>query len=184
MNFAETCYDQGHIKVDGSRVSADFRLSAGQVIQLKSVVHPDSHADSRASLPLSSALWSRVEHAIIHRHPHLFAVNKPAGLATHGGARVGNAHLIGSLESMSRTIGFRDALSEEHPPPEEHPLRLVHRLDSGTSGAVVVARGALMARLLSFAFAQRKVEKVYIALVSPPPEFMEGEIRLPISTQR
>ena len=141
-------------------------------------MQPDTHADSRASTPLSPALCSRIERAIIHRHPHFFAVNKPAGLATHGGAKVGNSHLIGGLESMTRAVGLGDALSEEH------PVRLVHRLDSGTSGAVVVARGALMARLLSFAFAQRKVEKVYIAIVSPPPEFTQGEIDLPISTQR
>ena len=89
----------------------------------------------------------------------LLIVNKPQGLAVQGGSHV--------RQHMAQMIEATD-------------LRLVHRLDRDTSGALVLAKGALSAKHLAQAFADQAIEKTYLALV-PTALHDQGTLRLPLA---
>jgi tRNA pseudouridine32 synthase/23S rRNA pseudouridine746 synthase len=106
----------------------------------------------------------RARRLLISEDAHLFAFNKPAGLAVQGGSGVEE-----SLEDLLAALAK----------PRRKPPRLVHRLDRETSGLILAARTQPAAAFLSQAFAERRVEKVYLAIVcggTPSPE--SGEISL------
>jgi tRNA pseudouridine32 synthase/23S rRNA pseudouridine746 synthase len=99
---------------------------------------------------------------LIHEDAHILAFDKPAGLPVQGGSGVER-----SLEGL--LVAF--AKSKRKPP------RLVHRLDRETSGLILAARTQPAAAFLSKAFAERRVEKVYLAIVcGGPPSPGEGAI--------
>jgi len=95
----------------------------------------------------------------------VLAVDKPAGLPMHPTAR----YHFGTLVMLLR----------ERFPGE--PLQIAHRLDRETSGLVLVARGELAARGLKTAFAERRIEKKYLALVHGEVRDGLGTIDLPLS---
>lgn len=99
---------------------------------------------------------------LLHVDEHLVVANKPSGLLVHRGLANDDDVLL---------FRVRDALHEH--------VYLVHRLDRGTSGVIVVARSARIASLLGGAFAERTTEKRYLALVrGKPPD--EGLIDSPV----
>ena len=103
--------------------------------------------------------------APLHVDAHLLAFDKPGGLLSVPGR---GADLYDSL--ATRAIAqWPDA-------------RVVHRLDMATSGVIVMARGLDAQRALSIAFAERRVEKRYIAVVDGWPADDAGEIDLPLLT--
>ena len=87
---------------------------------------------------------------ILHEDEHILAISKPSGMSVHGGAGVRNQEtVIGQLNaSASRAKLF-----------------LVHRLDAGTTGALVLAKSKDVARLLERAFSASLVKKTYTAAV-------------------
>lgn len=87
--------------------------------------------------------------SILHEDRQVIAVDKPAGLATQGGS--------GVAESLE------DLLAERVRPGRK--VRLVHRLDRETSGVLIAAKTQPAAAFLSAAFAERRVEKTYLAIV-------------------
>lgn len=100
---------------------------------------------------------------ILHLDDALIALDKPAGLLAVPGRGPANADCL-----ATRTQAV-------------HPEALVvHRLDMGTSGLMLMARGAAMQRALSIAFAQRQVHKTYEAVVQGRPAEDAGEIALPL----
>jgi 23S rRNA pseudouridine955/2504/2580 synthase len=97
------------------------------------------------------------------------AINKPHGLAVQGGTGT-RYHLDALLEAFVKKEG-------------DVKPRLVHRLDKDTSGVMLLARNAKVARVLGMSFKSRDIKKIYWALVSPNPEEPEGEIRAPLAKQ-
>lgn len=119
---------------------------------------------------MSSAVSSRSRDALaiamIHADASLLVVDKPSGLLAVPG-RGPDKQDCASARVQAR---YPDAL-------------VVHRLDMDTSGLMLMARGAAMQRILSRAFAERRVAKRYIALVAGRPEAptsVWGEIDLPL----
>jgi len=103
--------------------------------------------------------------ALIHADDTLVVVTKPAGLLSVPGRGAGRADCMASRVQAR----FPDALT-------------VHRLDMATSGLLVYARGAEVQRLLSVAFADRRVHKRYEAVVHGLVAADEGDIDLPLIT--
>jgi tRNA pseudouridine32 synthase/23S rRNA pseudouridine746 synthase len=101
---------------------------------------------------------------ILYRDAALLVVNKPAGLLTVPGRGEDKQDCL----SARLQAEFADAL-------------IVHRLDMHTSGVVVLARGKEMQRRLSSQFANRQVEKRYVAVVAGELLVASGEIDLPLS---
>jgi 23S rRNA pseudouridine1911/1915/1917 synthase len=109
--------------------------------------------------------------AVVHDDTHLLVVDKPAGLAVHPGAgRAGGTLVNALLHHVKDLSGVGGVLRPG----------IVHRLDRGTSGLMVVAKDDATHRGLSAQFAGRTVEKEYLAVVLGVPRPREGAIELPI----
>ena len=120
-----------------------------------------SAAGTAPSKPMQGSADALV---IVHADDALLVVDKPPGLL----CVPGRAALAFDALSLRAQACFPDAL-------------IVHRLDMATSGLVLFARGKIMQRLLSTAFAQRQVEKRYVAVVQGLLVEESGAIELPLS---
>jgi len=146
----------GHVLVDGAASRTSARLRLGQSV----VVHVPAPAPATPEpedIPLS----------IVHEDPHLLVVDKPAGLVVHPGAGTRSGTLVNALLSHVRDLsGIGGVLRPG----------IVHRLDRGTSGLLVVAKDDETHRSLVRQFSSRRVEKEYLALVHGIPRSRVGEI--------
>jgi len=110
---------------------------------------------------------------VLFEDEHLLVVNKPTGMVVHPGAGTGNDTLVHALlfhcaDSLSGIGGV------------ERP-GIVHRLDRETSGAIVVAKHDAAHRGLAEQFAERDLEKEYLAIANGVPQLLSGTIDQPIS---
>ncbi|MCD9027253.1 RNA pseudouridine synthase [Luteimonas sp. BDR2-5] len=102
---------------------------------------------------------------VLHVDPHLLAFDKPSGLLSVPGRGPDRQDCLATRAAAA----WPDA-------------RIVHRLDMATSGVIVMARGEAMQRALSIAFADREIDKRYVAVVAGWPTADAGEIDLPLLT--
>jgi 23S rRNA pseudouridine955/2504/2580 synthase len=109
----------GQVRVNGGRAKADRRLEAGDEVRIPPVRLPEP---GQAGVP-SKGLLDAMAAAIVFEDARLLVVNKPSGIASHGGSGIS----FGAIEIL-RALRPRDS------------LELVHRLDRDTSGVLVVAR--------------------------------------------
>ncbi len=159
----------GQIRIDGGRAKADVRLATGQAIRVPPLgewAEKDEKARPPAISKTSKAEARDLAARILHRDEDLLVLNKPAGLATQGGTGT-RKHIDGMLDALR--FGAK-----------ERP-RLVHRLDKGTSGALILGRNAAAAAKLTSAFRTRDMRKLYWALVVGVPDPQEGRISLGLS---
>jgi 23S rRNA pseudouridine1911/1915/1917 synthase len=143
--FLQKLARQGHVRVEGQAARPSRQVRAGEKIVL---VIPDP------SPPRLSP--ERIPVEAIHEDDQLLVLNKPAGLVVHPGAGVRSGTLVHAL--LARGERWSTIGGEERP-------GIVHRLDRGTSGAMVVARNDAAHRHLAAQFKNRKVSKLYLALV-------------------
>ena len=109
----------GQVRVNGKRAKADTRVAGGDEVRIP----PVRLGEPGEAAPPPKALLERLAASIVFEDKWLLALNKPSGLATHGGSGI----RVGAIEALR-------ALR-----PGE-PLELVHRLDRDTSGVLLVAR--------------------------------------------
>ncbi|MEM8833837.1 MAG: RluA family pseudouridine synthase [Pseudomonadota bacterium] len=152
---------KGQIRVDSKRVKPATRLESGQSVRIP----PMEDRPQKGPKPLSEEDKNFIRSLVIYDEGDIIAINKPAGLATQGGTNI-KKYVDGLLPALK---------NEEGVVP-----RLVHRLDKDTSGLLLLARTAEMARDLGEIFKGRDIKKIYWALTMPAPEINEGEIRAPI----
>jgi 23S rRNA pseudouridine955/2504/2580 synthase len=136
---------KGEVRVNRGRVRPDYRLRAGDVIRLPPWRAPPTGV---AASPPRAAL-DELARRIIYRDDALLVLDKPAGLAVHGGSGVQS----GAIEQLRALF------------PNERRLELVHRLDRDTSGCLVLARKRSTLLELHAAFRDAAVAKTYDALV-------------------
>lgn len=146
--------------VDGKPARPSAAVHAGCQVVLQ-VPQPAAGKVAPAPIPLE----------IIYEDPCLLVLNKPAGLVVHPGAGVREGTLVAGL--LHRDPGLAGIGGEGR-------SGLVHRLDRGTTGVMVVARSAEVHRHLTRQFHDRTVEKVYDALVWGRPRDREGIIDLAV----
>ena len=137
--------ESGHVVVDGLPARASARVRPGQRAVVE--VPPAAPAAPRAEdIPLS----------VVHEDRWLLVVDKPAGLVVHPGAGREAGTLVNALLGRVKDLsGIGGVLRPG----------IVHRLDRGTSGLLVVAKDDATHRALVEQFASRTVEKEYLALV-------------------
>ncbi|MAE50793.1 MAG: pseudouridine synthase [Micavibrio sp.] len=152
---------KGQIRVDGKRAKPDTKLSAGQDVRLPP--YSGERLQEKRKITADEAAFMRS--LVIYDDGDVLAINKPEGWAVQGGTNT-QQHIDGLLEALSNKDGVKP--------------RLVHRLDKDTSGVLLLARSAKVARELGFAFKGRDVKKTYWALVSPVPEIYDGTIKAPL----
>lgn len=137
---------RGEVRVNGKRKQADYRLAADDEVRLPPLRDPPPREPGSPRVP--AALLSLVSEAIVHEDPRLLVLNKPAGLAVHGGSGL--------------AFGVIEALRALRP---HETLELIHRLDRDTSGCLLVARKRAALVTAHALLREGAVEKHYAALV-------------------
>lgn len=130
----------GEVRVNKGRASADTRLAIGDEVR----VPPVRVADRSEVAPAPPR-----EFPVVHEDEHLIAVDKPAGVAVHGGSGVS----FGVIEQLRRAR------------PQAKFLELVHRLDKETSGLLLIAKRRSALTALQDQLRERETGKTYAALV-------------------
>jgi 23S rRNA pseudouridine955/2504/2580 synthase len=133
----------GEVRVNGGRAKPDYRVMAGDELRIPPVRVAERPA--RAAPPVSAEL----ERAILFEDEYLLALNKPAGLAVHGGSGVS----FGVIEQLR---GQR---------PQARFLELVHRLDRDTSGVLLLAKKRSALTAMHAELREGQFKKYYLALV-------------------
>jgi 23S rRNA pseudouridine955/2504/2580 synthase len=155
---------KGEVRVNGGRVRPDYKLALGDRVRVPPVrLEPQEPAKAP-----SKSLRDYIASAIIHEDKDLIVINKPAGVAVHGGSGL--------------AFGVIEALRAQRPELKE--LELAHRLDRETSGCLLIAKRRPVLRELHAALREREMHKRYLALVSGRWPFGEKTIDLPLKTNQ
>ena len=133
----------GEVRVNKGRASADSRIATGDVVRLPPVRISDKVAE-KAAHPAPGR-----EFPVLLEDEAMLALNKPAGVAVHGGSGVS----FGVIEQLRQAR------------PQAKLLELVHRLDRDTSGILLVAKKRSALKHLQDQFRERETGKTYLALV-------------------
>jgi 23S rRNA pseudouridine955/2504/2580 synthase len=144
----------GEVRINKGRVSADTRIQAGDVVRLPPVrvsERADQKAQEMASQILAQAGGKAPakEFDILFEDDSFLALDKPAGVAVHGGSGVS----FGVIEQLRMAR------------PQAPFLELVHRLDRETSGILLVAKKRSALKILQDQFRERETGKTYLAMV-------------------
>jgi len=134
----------GEVRINKGRCQADTRVEAGDVVRVPPVRISDK-VQEKAERPAPAR-----EFPILFEDDHLMALDKPAGVAVHGGSGVS----FGVIEQLRQAR------------PQAKFLELVHRLDRETSGILLVAKKRSALTKLQDQFRERETGKTYLALVN------------------
>ena len=153
----------GQVRVNSGRTSPSYRLQAGDRVRVPPVgVRPP--AEPAATPDRLDWLAERV----IYEDTKILVLDKPAGLAVHGGSNVS----LGCIEAL-RLLR-----------PQSKDLELAHRLDRGTSGCLLLAKRRSALRVLHELLREGEVDKRYLALVQGRWPDGTSEIDAPLVTRR
>jgi 23S rRNA pseudouridine955/2504/2580 synthase len=133
----------GDVLVNGRRVKQTRKLVAGEQVRI-----PALRVEVRSEVHVPDKLAKTVAESVIFEHDDFLILNKPAGIAVHGGSGL--------------AFGLIDGLRQSR---DDSKLSLAHRLDRATSGCLLVGRGLAVTRELQDLFRQREIDKHYLALV-------------------
>jgi len=133
----------GEVRRNKGRVSADDRVQAGDVLRIPPI-RLSERAEEKAAQPAPAR-----EFPVVFEDEAFLAIDKPAGVAVHGGSGVS----FGVIEQMRQAR------------PQARLLELVHRLDRETSGLLLIAKKKSALKALQDQFRERETGKTYLALV-------------------
>lgn len=136
---------RGEVRVNKGRIKADYKLARGDQIRLPPIRVAEK---TPAAIP-GDKLLALVGEAIVYEDDSLLAINKPSGMAVHGGSGIN----LGLIEILRHQKG-------------DKRLELVHRIDRDTSGLVLVARRRSVLTQLQDQFRVASVDKRYQTLVA------------------
>ena len=157
----QTWIKEGLVTLNGAAAKPSTLLRGGEQI-----------AVSPADLPPLKAEPEDAPIEILYEDSSVIALNKPAGLVVHAGAGAHSGTLVNRLVHHFATLS--QVGGELRP-------GIVHRLDRGTSGVLLVARNDAAHRALAAQFADRTTEKTYLALVEGRVNAESGRITKPIT---
>jgi 23S rRNA pseudouridine955/2504/2580 synthase len=150
----------GQVRVNGGRAKPDTRLAAGDKVR----VPPVRLAEPDAPVAAPTSMLSQIEAAIIFEDRHVLVLDKPSGLASHGGSGIRH----GAIEAMRELRG-------------DGRLELVHRLDRDTSGLLLFAKSRAALLALQAQMRDGLAQKKYLALIAgrldPSPFRIEAALR-------
>ena len=155
----------GEVRINKGRAQADTRVEAGDVVRLPPV-RTSERAEQKAvainaaqdharevmrhgAMSTVGGFAPAAEFPVLFEDDFVLAIDKPAGVAVHGGSGVS----FGVIEQLRMAR------------PESDFLELVHRLDRETSGVLLIAKRRMALKLLQEQFRERETDKVYLALV-------------------
>lgn len=160
-SFAAEIAAAGGVRMGGVTLAKSDRLRAGELIEVEWI-----EKEEPTVVPLAVP-----DLRIVHRDDDIIVVDKPAGVAAHPSPGWEGPTVLGALAAA----GLRPATSGA-----AERQGIVHRLDVGTSGLMVVAASEPAYTALKRAFKEREVEKIYHAAVQGHPDPLAGTIDAPI----
>src|SRR5882757_9053962 len=140
----------GEVRVNSGRVKPEYRLKVGDKVRIPPMRVSAEKAKARPA-----------EFPIVHEDAALLVIDKPAGVAVHGGSGVS----FGVIESLRAAR------------PQTKLLELAHRLDRDTSGLLIVCKKRTALVELHRMLREGEVEKIYFAVVKGAPEQDSFEMR-------
>ncbi len=149
----------GQVRVNGRRAKADQRLQSGDTVRLPPVRQGVSEVQGTPS----KAQRDHVAAAILEEDRDFLVLNKPSGLASHGGSGI--------------AFGIIETLRALRP---EASLELVHRLDRDTSGVLLLAQRRPALRAVQELIREGRVEKRYLALLIGTPRKPKFTVDVPL----
>jgi 23S rRNA pseudouridine955/2504/2580 synthase len=152
---------KGEVRVNRKRVEAEYRIQEGDEVRLPPVRIDAGDEPGRPS----TSLLELIERAVIFQDKHLLVIDKPAGVAVHGGSGM--------------SFGVIEALRASRP---HETLELVHRLDRDTSGCLLVARHRATLTALHALIRNGGMHKTYLALVAGSWQLGTKRIDAPLAT--
>lgn len=150
----------GEVRVDSKRVDATHRLIIGEVLRIPPIRLRESKESVPANIPTATRLVPR----ILFEDEALIVLNKPAGMAVHGGSGVSR----GVIEQMRQEM------------PQARFLELVHRLDRETSGVLLLAKKRSALTELHRAMRDNDMDKRYLVLVKGKWTNAKQSVKLPL----
>ncbi len=160
QSVIEKSLRKGLIKVNDCKAKSSDRVNSGQTITLK---HLNYIENANSDRKYNEKLVNLLRENILYEDEYILAINKPAGVIVQGGVKV--------------KISMSDLLDQIR---EGETFKIVHRLDRDTSGGIIFARNANVARYLMEEFKGRRVKKTYLALTSGIPSKDSGTIDYPL----
>ena len=139
----------GEVRVNKGRAGADARVQAGDLVRLPPVRVSERVAEKAQDMAMAALAPPARKFVVLLEDEHLLAIDKPAGVAVHGGSGVS----FGVIEQLRMAR------------PQAPFLELVHRLDRETSGILLLAKKRSALRQLQDQFRERETGKTYLALV-------------------
>ena len=146
----------GQVRVNSGRVRANYRVCAGDRVRLPPVAR---RKDPETQLPQDGLKW--LEERVLFEDDRLLVLDKPSGMAVHAGTGID----FGCIEALR-------SLRINHP-----GLDLVHRLDRGTSGCLLVAKRRSVLKALHALIRSGSIEKRYLALVKGSWQYGRTTVR-------
>ncbi|KAA1174875.1 23S rRNA pseudouridine(955/2504/2580) synthase RluC [Marinobacter salinexigens] len=137
---------KGEVRVNKGRVKPDTRLKSGDQVRIP----PITQKEKPEQVSPGARVQGVMEAAVIFENEQMLVVNKPSGIAVHGGSGL--------------SFGLIEVLRSAR--PDARFLELVHRLDRDTSGLVMVAKKRSSLRFLQDELRQKRIRKTYHALVA------------------
>jgi 23S rRNA pseudouridine955/2504/2580 synthase len=151
---------RGEVRINKSRAKPDYKLQENDVVRI-----PPVRVATRDEVVVPGGLDSSLRNAVLYEDAGLLIINKPSGLAVHGGSGI--------------SLGLIEALRQMY--PEQRHLELVHRLDRDTSGCVMVAKKrSVLKQLHELLKARKGVDKRYLALVSGKWPARKQQVNAPL----
>jgi 23S rRNA pseudouridine955/2504/2580 synthase len=135
---------RGEVRVNGGRIRQTYRLEAGDEVRL-----PPVRTGRGSEAQASDRVRSRLEAAILYEDDQLLVLDKPSGMAVHGGSGIG--------------YGVVEALRQQR--PENRFLDLCHRLDRDTSGCLLLAKRRSALRAVHELIRENRLDKRYLTLL-------------------
>jgi 23S rRNA pseudouridine955/2504/2580 synthase len=148
----------GQVRINGKRAKPDTRLTLGDMLRI-----PPVRVAERDESIAPSGMVRAVADSVIFEDKHFLVIDKPVGIAAHGGSGVSH----GAIELL------RAARPSEH-------LELVHRLDRDTSGVLVLARSRPGLTGLQALIRDNEVTKQYLCLMTGTPRKAKFDINAPL----
>ena len=151
---------KGEVRVNKKRVSPSYKLIEGDIIRLPPLFLEEKAKAAQPAKDTMSLLADR----ILYEDEYLLIINKPSGMSVHAG----NTVRVGVVEAL------------RHMFPKLPHLELAHRLDSETSGCLVLAKRKRILRELHTLLREGKVNKIYWALTKGKWKKSELRVDLPL----
>ena len=155
---------KGEVRVNKGRAKPEYRVQAGDAIRIPPLTTRESEAPAKPS----KGWEQRIRDGVLIDNADLLVINKPTGLAVHGGSGV----RLGLIEALRSLF------------PEERYLELVHRLDRDTSGLVLIAKNARVLRELHQQLREDRVDKRYWALVAGKWPAYQKSVSAPLAKRQ